>query len=109
MNDFPATLKSTDIEAARSEVLQNYKDFCADNPLLAEIQEAKNLEELQKIALFARSLSIFLAKVDIAGERYDYAAYLEHLALAVQAKDNVLCGAKTTPADYELVAKFNIE
>jgi len=109
MNDFPAALKSSDIEAARLEALQNYKTFCADNPLLAEIQEAKSVEELKKVCLFARSLSIFLAKVDIPGERYDYASYLECLASAVQAKDYILCGAKTTPDDYELVAKFGIE
>lgn len=108
MNDFPATLKNSEIEAARSEVLENYKTFCADNPLLVEIQEAKTVEDLKRICLFARSLSIFLAKVDIPGKKCDYSAYLEGLAGAVAANEMIVHGGAVTQTDYDLVAKYNL-
>lgn len=108
MNDFPVTLRSSEIEAARSEVLENYKVFCSDNPLLAEIQEAKTIEDLKRICLFARSLSIFLKKVDIPGKKCDYSAYLEGLAGAVAANELIVHGATVTQADYDLVEKYNL-
>lgn len=73
MNDFPATIKSKDIESARAEVLQYYQEFCTDNAVLAEIEEATSVEALAKICCFMNGLSIFLRKTDIVRNADEYA------------------------------------
>lgn len=86
MNDFPALLKSSDIESARAELLENYKAFCADNPLLLDIQETTSLEELKNICLFMNSLSVLFAQADFLNDGADFAAYVRGAAAKLRTE-----------------------
>lgn len=112
MNQFSYQIKTLDFESAKMEIEQQWKAYCTDadnNPLLAEIQETQNLDELKNICSFLRSLSILLNYIDPVGRNYDYAAYLESLAGAVRANEFKLGGAVTTSDDDVQIKKYALD
>lgn len=76
MNEFPTKIKSKDIKSAKAEVLQYYQDFCSDNPVLSEINEAKSIEDLSSICSLMNGLSVFLARADFVKNGADCSVYL---------------------------------
>lgn len=111
MDMFPFSMEGFTLDLAKMELLQKWKDYFMDdnNPLLAEIQEAQNLDELKNICSFLRSLSILLNYIDPVGRNYDYATYLESLAGAVRTNELKLGGAVTTLDDDVQIKKYALD
>jgi len=109
MDDFTFMPKGTDFEAQKKEVLQKCNTYPLNEPIIEEIKLAQTMEDLESICRFMNSLSIFLAKVNITGKKYDYSVYLRCLADAVEVNDLILSGADTSSEDHDLVKKYGLE
>lgn len=112
MNLFSHHIENPNLESAKNELLQKWKDYCSDienNPLLVEIQEAQSSDDLNNICCFLRALSILLKDIDPVGRKYDYAAFLEMVTDAVKSNEAKLYGGATSPKDDELIRKYGLD
>lgn len=103
---------SGNTEQAKNTLLREWKNYCTNqenNPILAEIQEAQSVEELEKICRFLYSLSVLLEKVDIVGKRYDYSSYIEAVTNAIKANEAINGGANVGPGEMDLIRKYGLE
>lgn len=105
MSDSFLSIKNSDVNVMKEELLKRYTAFFNDNPIKDDISKADTIEKLQDICNFLEQLKIIFERIDILSDRYDYSSYFAGLALAIKEND---CRISGCDYDKELIHKYSL-